>query len=220
MAPDPGDSRLIGRRVQGDIRLAEVFYPAGLRQSRHRHETPTFTFVASGRYGEQIGRSSHDRHGSTVVFHPAGEYHAVRFETDVTVLSVDFQDPPPSAISLERGSSHSSDLIAWLGSRLIREMARTDSASVLAVDGLIAEMLAEGSRARTLSEESRNPAWFLRAADFIHENFTDTFTLDEVAEIAGVHPAHLSRTFRQKMGYTIGHHVRRLRFEFACGQIL
>jgi AraC family transcriptional regulator len=44
--------------------------------------------------------------------------------------------------------------------------------------------------------------------------------LEEVAQVAGVHSAHLSRVFRQKMGCTVGEYLRRLRFEFACQQIL
>jgi AraC family transcriptional regulator len=124
------------------------------------------------------------------------------------------------ADSLDRGSCHRSELVAWLGARLGREMTRSDSASALAIDGLISEMLAEGSRGKVLSEEKGFAAWLARATDFVHDNFTCTFSLEEVAQIAGVHSAHLSRVFRQKLGCTVGEYVRRLRFEFACQQIL
>jgi AraC family transcriptional regulator len=54
----------------------------------------------------------------------------------------------------------------------------------------------------------------------VQDNFTTVFSLQEVADVAGVHSAHLSRVFRQKMGCTVGEYVRRLRFEFACQQVL
>src|SRR5688572_15620222 len=109
--PDPCGSRLIGRRAHGDKRrLADVFYPAGMRQGRHQHYTATFSLVAAGRYAECIGRQSHDRRQSTLIFHPAGEYHSVSFESDVRILSVEFRGMESLEVPdcLDQGSSHSS----------------------------------------------------------------------------------------------------------------
>jgi len=223
MELDPGESRLISTRILDDGRVNEVFYPGGMRQDRHRHRFPALSFVASGQYEESIGRQAHTRGMSTLIYHPADEKHAVAFESDVRILSIEFRRnarASSTADSLDRGSSHRSELVAWLGARLGREMARVDSASSLAIDGIISEMLAEGSRGRVLSEEKGVSAWLARATDFVHDNFTCTLSLEEVARIAGVHSAHLSRVFRQKMGCTVGEYLRRLRFEFACQQLL
>jgi AraC family transcriptional regulator len=218
---DPGDSYLVSTRVLDVARVNEVFYPAGMRQDHHRHNSASFSFVASGRYEESIGRQVHSRMMSTLIYHPAGEWHAVAFESDVRIFSIDFRGGASSTVdSLDRGSSHRSKLVAWLGARLSCEMMRVDSASTLAIDGLLSEMLAEGSRGKVLSAETGSAAWLARATDFVHDNFTTTLSLEEVAAIAGVHSAHLSRVFRQKMGCTVGEYVRRLRFEFACQQIL
>lgn len=212
---------MISARVLHDRRVNEVFYPGGMRQERHRHHSASFSFVASGRYEEFIGRQAHSRRMATLIYHPADESHAVAFESDVRILSVEFRrNASGTADSLDRGSSHRSELVAWLGARLGREMERSDSASDLAIEGLISEMLAEGSRGKALAAEKGVAAWLTRATDFVHDNFTTTFSLDEVAQVAGVHPAHLSRVFRQKMGCTVGEYVRRLRFEFACQQLL
>jgi AraC family transcriptional regulator len=222
-APNPGDSNLITRRIHGERRLANVFYPGGMRQARHRHGAPTFSFVESGQYSEVIGRRSYDRRRSTLIFHPAGECHSVEFESDVRILSVEFRDGGPeneNAACLDRGSSHSSELVAWLGARLIHEMVRVDSSSELSIDGIIAEILAEGSRGNARADENGTPTWFERAKDLIHDSFNVGITLAEISEAAGVHPAHLSRVFRQNMGCTIGEYIRRLKFEFACSQIL
>ena len=220
---DSGESRLLSTRLLPDRRVNEVFYPAGMQQDRHRHRYPALSFVASGRYQECIGRQAHSRRMSTLIYHPADEKHSVAFESDVRILSVEFRTDRKArntANSLDSGSSYRSELVTWLGVRLRREMARSDSASVLAIDGLISEMLAEGSRGKVLSEEKSNAAWLARATDFVHDNYRATLSLEEVAKVAGVHSAHLSRVFRQKMGCTVGEYLRRLRFEFACQQIL
>ena len=153
MKIDPGDSRLVRTRVLDYARVNEVFYPGGMRQDRHRHHSASFSFVASGRYEECLGRHAHSRLMSTLIYHPAGECHAVAFESDVRIFSIEFRGQPgasSTADSLDRGSSHRSELVAWLGSRLGREMTRSDSASSLAIDGLISELLAEGSRGKVL----------------------------------------------------------------------
>ena len=221
MRIDPDNSRLIGSRTLEYARVTEVFYPAGMRQDRHRHGYPALSFVASGQYQEHIGRQAHSRRIATLIYHPADESHAVAFDSDVSVVGVEFRGREKNmADSLNHSSSHRNKLVAWLGARLRREMARADNASTLAIDGLISEMLAEGSRAKVLREEKRTAAWLARATDFVHDNFTTTFSLTDVAKTAGVHSAHLSRVFRQKMGCTVGEYVRRLRFEFACQQML
>ncbi|HKP69471.1 MAG TPA: AraC family transcriptional regulator [Pyrinomonadaceae bacterium] len=213
------DSYLVKTRLlDGGRRINEVFYPAGVRQELHQHTLASFSFVACGRYGECIGRQNHSRLASTLVYHPAGEKHAVAFETDVRILSVEFRSPRTE--SLESSSQHRSDLVAWLGARLEREITRSDSASSLAIDGIIDEMLIEGSRGRVLTEERRDARWLVKATEYVHDNFSEAFTLDEIAQVAGVHSAHLSRVFRQKMGCTVGEYVRRLRFEFASNQLL
>jgi len=220
---DPGESYLISTRSIDQRCINEVFYPAGMQQDRHHHDSASLSFVASGRYEERLGRQAHSRSMSTLVYHPAGEWHSVAFESDVRILSIEFRGREPASIfadSLDRGSSHRSKLVAWLGSRLEREMTRSDNASTLAIDGLLSEMLAEGSRGKVLSGEKGSATWLARATDFLHDNFQAAVTLEEVAQIAGVHSAHLSRVFRQKMGCTVGEYARRLRFEFACQQIL
>jgi len=223
MAINRGDSQLIAEQAIGDRRITEVFYRGGRRQARHRHSLPSLSFVVSGRYEESFGRQAYSRSIATVVFHPADECHAVSFESDVSIVAVEFRGDERSDMateSLSRGSSHRSELLNWLGTRLRREMRQTDDASRLSIDGIISEMVAEGSRASVLSKENGSAPWLSKAIDYIHDNFSTTLILDDVAAIAGVHSAHLSRVFRQRMRCTVGEYVRRLRFEFVCQQIL
>jgi AraC family transcriptional regulator len=113
-----------------------------------------------------------------------------------------------------------SQMLTWLGSRLGWELRRSDTAAGLGIDGVIHEMLAEVARARSSYAETRFPIWLQTAKDYIHGNYTLSFTVSDVACIAGVHPAHLAKVFRQKLGCTIGDYVRRLRVEASCQQIL
>ena len=41
-------------------------------------------------------------------------------------------------------------------------------------------------------------------------------SVGELARAVGVHPGHLSRTFRERLGRTAGHYLEQLRVERAC----
>ena len=94
-----------------------------------------------------------------------------------------------------------------------------DSASPLAIEGLIFEILAEAVRSRVSTSEKKSPRWLEQVRDFLHANFSESIVLENVARIADVHPVHLARVFRRQTGGTIGEYVRRLRVEFACRRI-
>ena len=94
-----------------------------------------------------------------------------------------------------------------------------DEFSRLSIEGLILELLAEASRSKIGADEKNLPVWLLQTEEFLHANFTESVTIEEISKIADVHPVHLSRVFRRKFGCTIGEYVRRLRVRFAAEQI-
>jgi AraC family transcriptional regulator len=199
-------------------------YPNALKQPYHSHNFASFSFVCSGRYQERFGRTTHDRHASTVVFHPPGESHSVAFETNVQILSVKISFEKLSAIreqipAFTSPESCRTDTIAELGTRVYRELNRTDTASEIAIEGLILEIIAGGARLRA-KHEREFPVWLREAKDYVHDNFSDTLSLDDLAAVAGVHPGHLARVFREKVGCTIGEYVRRLRIESSKQAVL
>jgi AraC family transcriptional regulator len=77
------------------------------------------------------------------------------------------------------------------------------------------EALVEAVRAQT-RRENASPPWLRRAEEFLRDNFSQQFSCEDVANAAGVHPAHLARVFRRNHDCTIGEYVRRLRLDFAA----
>jgi AraC family transcriptional regulator len=51
--------------------------------------------------------------------------------------------------------------------------------------------------------------------ELVHARFCENLALGDLAAAAGVHPAHLARTFRRCYGCTVGDYVRNLRTERA-----
>ncbi|CAN5700471.1 hypothetical protein BH20ACI4_BH20ACI4_10440 [soil metagenome] len=208
----------------GDLRMCEVLYPATLRQPRHTHKFASFSFVLRGNYAETVNSRTHSRQPSTVIFHPPEESHTVIFENDVRIFSVEFDFERLSRLKqhfvvFDDSTSCRSEETNFLGNKIYREFCRMDSFSMLAIEGLILELLAEASRSKFGNKEKNIPLWLNRTKDFLHENFTESLTLEELARRADVHPVYLSRIFREKFDCTVGEYVRRLRVEFASRQI-
>lgn len=207
-------------RING-LNLSNVLYPPRLCQPRHTHKYASFSFVLAGNYLEKFNRQSFARKSSTVVFHPPEESHTVNFETNVRILSVEFDFRRLAAIRehslvLDEPSSLQTENINRLGQKIYQELRRPDAFSAIAVEGLILEILAEASRRKTRDDDARHfPRWLSETKDFLHENFAASFAVEDVARVAGVHPVHLARVFRRKFGCTIGEYIRRLRIDFA-----
>ena len=204
--------------------LSEALYPSKLRQPRHTHKLASFSFVLAGSYIESCGSQTSARSPSSVIFHPPQESHAVDFVSDVRIISVQFdfkrltQMREYSSI-LDESSICRSETITWLGNRLYREFRRMDSFSRLSIEGLVLELLAEASRSKKSAGEKAVPRYLSDAKDYLHDNFAESFLLEDVAKIADVHAVHLSRVFRKTFGCTIGEYVRRRRVEFAARQV-
>ena len=210
-------------RIDG-LNLADVAYPPNLRQPRHTHKYASFSLVMSGSYLEKLSRQSFRRKSATIVLHPPEESHAVDFETNVRIFGVEFDFERLEAIRrystvLDEPASLQSENINHLGRRIYQEFQKPDAFSAMAIEGLILEILAEASRCETRTDEKQLPHWLSQTRDFLHDNFADSFAVEDVARIAGVHPVHLSRVFRRKFGCTIGEYVRRLRVEYANRQL-
>jgi transcriptional regulator GlxA family with amidase domain len=81
-------------------------------------------------------------------------------------------------------------------------------------------MLAEASRSKISSREKNFPQRLKETRDFLHDNFAESFALETVAKIAGVHRRIFSACFVKNFGCTVGEYVSHLRVEYASRQIL
>jgi AraC family transcriptional regulator len=69
-------------------------------------------------------------------------------------------------------------------------------------------------------DDSTHFPWMTRVLRFLNANYPDRLPLAKIAQVAGVHPVHLMRTFRQVHGCTLGLYVQRLRIECARRKLI
>ena len=208
-------------RSIGGFAITEFTQPPGQRLPWHVHEHASVCFVLAGSYTERIGTAEHECPPSSVVFKPASERHADHFgTTGGTCLLMEIA--PARMAAIEQSSSWTArpllartPHLAAAGQRIYAEFAEGDALSPLVVEGLVLEILGEAARAQLATEGTGQPAWLTRVLEQLHDCPGEPLTLSRLAQEAGVHPAHLARTFRQHCHCSVGEYLRRLRIEHA-----
>jgi AraC family transcriptional regulator len=214
------------RRVQaGGFTVTEGIHRNGSHLPWHDHPTPTVCFVLHGAFSEMWRGGSIACTSSTLKITPAGERHWDRFDRgDVRGLLIEPDDEQVGAIRpyssvLDERESFQGGLLSTIGWRIYHEMQRLDSATPLALEGLLLELVATASRLRETGAETGRPRWLEEARDRIHAELAFRPSLSTLARSVGVHPVTLARAFRQAFGCTVGEYVRHLRIERSAHQL-
>ncbi len=216
--------QVLHKHVRHGIILAELKHDRARKLPTHSHELALFHLLLDGRYSETFGRRTAVLKPLATIFHPSGITHYDEIgEAGMRIFSVELQEEwldrlrecgvaPQSSIGLP-GSE-----LSRLALRLYREYLNRDCCSTLVIEGLVLEMLALVARPERVSER-RPPAWLSRVEDLLRNGFHENLTIGGIAAQVAVHPAHLSRVFRQFHHQAIGDYLHELRVEFACQQL-
>jgi len=216
---------LLEREVAG-CNLTATAHPARFAIPRHAHECASFFLVVQGSLTEHAGRTKWECRPLSFVFTPPGVVHADRFHDKggrcllvqlaprwldrVRQCGVQLVDEP----TYTQGS-----MISTLAMRLYSEAFQSDELSALVIEGLVLEILAQLVRQNVNAPPGCRPRWVRQAQELLHDRFTESMTLDDIAKQVGIHPVHLAATFKRYFGETVGQYIRRLRVEFAARRI-
>jgi AraC family transcriptional regulator len=222
----PEETRIIARREMHGFSLVEALYPPGLRVSSHSHEKANFCIAFESTCSESYGGKLREYRPLALVFLPAEHTHSLTFGgMPLRCFNVDV-----APHMLESGREYSLVLdeslhcyggsLAWLFIRLYNEFLQKDTASLLAIEGLMLEMLAAVSRKQVNAPKLKLPRWLPQAEEMLRARFRDDLSLSDISQAVGVHPVHLSREFRRRYHSSVGEYIRKLRIEYACEEML
>lgn len=207
-------------RTVGPFTIRESLYPSGLVLSKHSHEHAYITFVIEGAFRERYATRTILCRTGMIRFLPAGEVHENEIQPHSRCLHISAE---PSAFAQLRQNSDIPCKPAeinglnttWLANRLYAEFSRRDTASAMAIEGLVLEILAELARAEADDASLHAPHWLKHATEIVESRFLERLTLTEIASQVGVHYVHLSRQFHKYNRCTIGEMIRRRRVQYA-----
>ena len=208
------------------LRITDVWFPGGTSLPDHTHDRAIFAVVLEGFLDSRLPGHELDCGRETVWTEPAGERHSNRVGHDgarvlVIMPHPSLDDPDRSCARMLEEVNHWRDGgIGGIARRMAAELCAGDAAAALALNGLALEAIALGLRRGSLIEESEiAPDWLMLARDFVHDRYRESFDLAEIADAIGVEPARLARAFRRRFGTPIGTYQRRLRLDWAAGEL-
>lgn len=212
--------RIVKASRLGEFSILESLYAEGMELTRHAHDHAYLSFILDGWYTERYCGSDSVCRTKSLRFLPAGKIHENTYASATRCLLIELDSR-----FLERLKEHASVperpgeihgiASTWLANRIYQEFREQDSAAALAMEGLVLEILAEGTRSLSSRSSGPVPQWLRRTRDFLESQFFEKFTLDAAAAVAGVHKVHLAREFRRHYHCTPGEFVRRRRVEHA-----
>jgi AraC family transcriptional regulator len=208
-----------------DLIFSETRYRAGVTVPWHAHASPLLCLVVRGGFEERSSGRRRSLGAGAVLFHPDAEPHAHCFEAAHTRCFTVQLGPSWRATAAASGElrlggprDQSRGRLASLVRQLYDEFAQGADASALGLEGLLLAVIGELTRRTPISVRGR-AAWVCRARDLVEASLPGALRLTELAAELGVHPAHLSRTFRHAFGASLSHYVLRRRVELACAAL-
>src|SRR3974377_1689846 len=201
------------RHAFSGFALLETVHETSESLTPHAPSHAYITITVHGTYIEGCRGREDFCSPESVRFLPADEKHTNRFHQRTLCLNAEL-----SSKLAERYARSAVTCIAQLrspfacqiGRKLYGERLYQDNVTELGVLSAIIDLFSLVTRRRRIAETWPGP-WLLRVRDYIEEHCTSALRLDEVATIAGRHPAHLSFEFRRFFGKTISQFIRERR---------
>jgi len=202
-----------------DLDFRDISYIGDYTMPLHTHEEVHLAFGLNGKIRVAWRKQTIVTPAFTLTFIPAAEPHAVHFHDGVQVFVIKLTSSWIDRIRqvspfVVRPTTFQNDLPAWRAMHLYREFQSQDSLTPLMLEALTLELLVGMSR-DALWVDNKLPRWLQETKDFLHIHFKENLSLDAVAAAVNVHPAHLTRAFRQHFRCTIGAYLRKRRIEYA-----
>ncbi len=179
----------------GGVTVTSTRYSALQRQSRHRHENPTYFFLIGGEFcdvSSELGTRYPERF--ELLFHPAGCWHeGISGESGRCGLNIE-----PSVEWLAGFGLEASDLGKY---RVESDPVRGCELLRLANSGMPGEWASDQILEILLPSEpvaQDGSGWLKRLDSLLFASDGTRWSLRTLASELGVHPVYLARVFRQR----------------------
>jgi AraC family transcriptional regulator len=203
--------------------IVELGFPPGYVQAPYEPERPYLALVLDGAMEKSFALRTVSFGRTSALTMPVGARHGARFGSEgARILVVRPKDETSEvAASLRRVVELKGDGFGWLASRLADELHASDAVAPLAAEGLVLQLFANTTRARSREPRRRRaPAWLPAAEELLRERTAQAVGLSELASQLGVHAGHLAREFRACHGMSVGEYGRRVRLSWAATELV
>ena len=212
-----GFADLLCERRAGDIRVTHKSYSHDFEQSWHEHNSGSIDFILEGGgVGTYAGREVISSPGVVEFFREEIRHRFRSYGSGIRTMHVllpaELISELPQLRDIALEELRHTRAVA-LASMLLSELHTPDASSGMQIESLVHELLDEITS--TLSGPNPRAGWIGHARDALHEAEDRPLSLSQLAELIGIDRAHLARTFKAKLGMSVGAYHRRIRLERA-----
>ena len=210
---DPPGTRTLWADRTGDWLVALAKYPPGEGLGWHWHEFSSFHLTLAGTSDEHYWKFNRGKLAGTAQYYGAGVEHKTRFGPNGALVLHAIR-PGGEVVHVDPLAEPNPKPML----RIMREIMTGDEASLAAIESWCLEM--ESSIAGNEMAETAWPDWLLRVRQRLFDDPAEGLTVRDVAEDENLNPSHLARTFRQRLGVTVGEYLRIRRLQIAANALL
>ncbi|HEV2269477.1 MAG TPA: AraC family transcriptional regulator [Steroidobacteraceae bacterium] len=201
-----------------DFIIVDASLPPGLCAPLHLHERAYVTLMLQGGFDEQYGSRELCIRAGKMNFVPAGVPHRTHSH-GACLVRMEFPDGVLAGADglgavLRQPQAIADPGCVSVARRVVAELRSGEPGWRLVVQGLLLELLGRIARARAGSAGRSSP-WLRSVKERLDSDCTAAVAMAELAQMAGIHPVHLARSFRVAYGCSIGEYVRRRRLTAA-----
>lgn len=207
----------VRREIRSDGMLASVstYEETLFNNGWHCHEHPHVSFVLNGGCSERKKNDYERLPGITTVYLGGEPHQITAMSSQSTHINVEFEKSFLARYELPEESFaravQSTPDMKLMMLRIYRELGTDDVFSPTSIEMLLLGFLQQ-AKERT---SDRMPGWIRQVHAFMHDQWADTLALDQLAEVAGVHPGTVSHYFPKYFSCTLGNYMRKLKVEKA-----
>ncbi|MEM7203834.1 MAG: helix-turn-helix domain-containing protein [Planctomycetota bacterium] len=209
--------RAVRTRELGRFRVADSCYAPNQVLAPHAHGHPSLTIVRQGEFCERTDDGEFACVPGSVLFTPAARSHSNDAGPGGTRSLIVETEALPAELGLpDRGVTLTGTSVAKLAAAADRELGRDDQAAWLALEGILLQLFACVARAEVNQPRRRSPTWLVAVLAHLDANYLQPISAAQLAEVAGVHPVHVARTFRRHLRCAPRDYQQRLRVQHAA----
>jgi AraC family transcriptional regulator len=213
-------------RYDGIVARERTYAPRSSLEE-HVHEYAVLVLVLEGEFKERCRGREESRRPFALRIMPAGEPHSNVYGplgarcllTEIHSARLEAWNARARSLT-QLAHYQPGSLPADIARSMHREFTVGDDVAMIAIEGLVCELITAVDRQLPDGWTGPAPAWLGRVRARLHEEFRAALTLAALAADAGVHPGHLQRVFRRHYGCTPAQYAAQLRIGWAQHALL
>jgi len=184
----------------------------------HFHKNGYFSFLMDGQINETINNHSYLRTPGMVVYHPADTPHVnALISRQATLFNIECVEIDKRILNFPSNFHDAHIIFDERIVKLLRSIFNDINRKIdhIQICNKVHDLYLKCEKSNCKKKFFDRPDWLKFLLNFINRNYSESITLEHLAEIVNKHPVHISRSFKKYMLCTVSAYIMKIRIEKA-----